>query len=154
MPRQTSTPIQMKIEQMLTEARVIIPGGQALLGFQFVCTLTRSFQELPLSVQYLHAAALCAVALAVLLLMTPAALHRLAFDGEDNANFFITGSRLVVSASIPLAAGIAADVAVVFFKVSDNMEIAAVAGAGTLCVLLGVWLAYPLWRRTASPTQA
>jgi hypothetical protein len=59
-----------KIEQMLTEARVIIPGGQALLGFQFVCTFTRSFRELPPSIQYLHAAALCAVALSVLLLMT------------------------------------------------------------------------------------
>ena len=60
MPDQTATPLKIKIEQMLTEARVIIPGGQALMGFQFICTFTRSFRELPLSIQYLHAAALCA----------------------------------------------------------------------------------------------
>ena len=41
-----ATPLKIKIEQMLTEARVIIPGGQALLGFQFVCTFTRSFRVL------------------------------------------------------------------------------------------------------------
>jgi hypothetical protein len=149
MPDHVATPLKTKIEQMLTEARVIIPGGQALLGFQFVSTLTRSFKELPLSVQYIHAAGLCAVALAVLLLMTPAALHRLAFHGEDDASFCRIGSRLVVAASIPLAAGIAADVAVVFFKVSESMIIATIAGSATLCVLLCVWLAYPVWRRTA-----
>ena len=127
-----ATPLRTKIEQMLTEARVIIPGGQALLGFQLVCTFTRAFKELPLSIQYLHAAGLCAVALSVLLLMTPAALQRIAFHGEDDASFFKIGSALVVASSVPLALGIAADVAVVFFKVTENMEAAAVEG-GAAC---------------------
>jgi hypothetical protein len=150
MPDHTGTPVKTKIEQMLTEARVIIPGGQALLGFQLVCTFNRSFQELPLSIQYVHAAGLCAVALAVLLLMTPAALHRIAFHGEDDASFFSIGSALVITASVPLAAGIAAAVAVVFFKVTESMLDAVVSGCLAISVLLGVWLAYPLWRRTKS----
>jgi hypothetical protein len=145
-----ATPLKTKIEQMLTEARVIIPGGQALLGFQFVCTFNRSFKELPLSVQYVHAAGLCAVALAVLLLMTPAALHRIAFHGEDDASFLRIGSALVIAASVPLAAGIAAAVAVVFFKVTESMGSAVLAGCFALCVLLGVWLAFPVWRRANS----
>ena len=144
------TPLKTKIEQMLTEARVIMPGGQALLGFQFVCTFTRSFKELPLSFQYLHAAGLCAVALAVLLLMTPAALHRIAFHGEDDPSFFRIGSALVISASIPLAAGIAAAIAAVFFKVTENTGSAAAAGAVALVILIGVWLGYPVWRRSSA----
>jgi hypothetical protein len=150
MPDHSATRLETKIEQMLTEARVIIPGGQALLGFQFVCTFTRSFKELPLSIQYLHAAALCAVALSVLLLMTPAALHRIAFHGEDDASFFKIGSALVIAASIPLAVGIAADIAVVFFKVTDSMGSAWAAGAAALCVLFAVWLGYPIWRRKSA----
>ena len=153
MPDNAATPLKTKIEQMLTEARVIIPGGQALLGFQFVCTFNRSFKELPLSIQYVHAGGLCAVALAVLLLMTPAALHRIAFHGEDDASFFKIGSELVVAASIPLAAGIAADVAVVLFKVTESMGIAAVAGATALGVLVGVWLGYPIWRRNSAASR-
>jgi hypothetical protein len=153
MPDHAATPLKTKIEQMLTEARVIIPGGQALLGFQFVCTFTRSFKELPLSIQYLHAAALCAVALSVLLLMTPAAVHRIAFHGEDDASFFRIGSALVIAASIPLAIGIAADIAVVFFKVTDNMGSASVAGAATLGVLFAVWLGYPMWRRNSAASR-
>ena len=45
LPPESATALKTKIEQLLTEARVIIPGGQALLGFQFVATLTKSFRR-------------------------------------------------------------------------------------------------------------
>jgi hypothetical protein len=73
--------------------------------------------------------------------MTPAALDRIAFHGEDDASFFRIGSKLVIVASIPLGAGIAAtDIAVVFFKVTENMWSASVGGAVALSILLIVWL--------------
>ena len=140
------TPLSTKIEQMLTEARVIIPGGQALLGFQFVATLTKAFAQLPGSVQMVHCAGLCAVALAVLVLMTPAAVHRIAFHGEDDEDFFRIGSRLVMAAPLPLAVGIAADVFVVYYKVSESSTAAVSAGILALLVLLWFWYGYPLWR--------
>jgi hypothetical protein len=143
------TPLKTKIEQLLTEARVIIPGGQALLGFQLVATLTRPFVKLPDSAKYIHAVALCAVMFAVTLLMTPAALHRIAFHGEDDETFFRIGSGLVIAAACPLALGISAEVYVVFFEVSDSMRISALAALLSLLVLLGLWFAYPVWRRLA-----
>src|SRR5947209_4787578 len=83
MPAETlPTPLKTKIEQLLTEARVMIPGGQALLGFQFIATLTKAFSELPQTIQYLHALGLIAVYLAVMLLMTPSAFHSLAYRGD------------------------------------------------------------------------
>ena len=51
MDAQGSTPLRTKIEQLLAEGRVIIPGGQALLGFQFVATLTGTFGTLPFAVK-------------------------------------------------------------------------------------------------------
>lgn len=141
------TPLKTKIEQMLIGARVIIPGGQALLGFQFIATLTVAFTELPAIFKYVHCAGLCAVALSVVLLMTPAALHRIAFQGENDPAFFRIGSLLVVAGSVPLAAGIAAAVTVVFFEATESAGAAWAAGIGALIVLLGCWLAYPVWRR-------
>src|SRR5438067_720869 len=138
------TPLTSKIEQMLTEARVIIPGAQALLGFQLVATLTKAFDELPALFKYIHCAGLCAVALSVVLLMTPAAVHRIGFGGEDDPLFFRIGSRLVVAGSIPLAAGIAADVAVVFFKAIETANVAIGAGVASLVLLLGFWLLFPV----------
>jgi len=71
-----TTPLATKVEQMLTEARVIIPGCQALLGFQFVAMLTHAFDQLPPDAKIIHAAGLCCVTIATILLMTPAAPHR------------------------------------------------------------------------------
>jgi hypothetical protein len=148
MTTQSPTSLQTKIEQLLTEARVIIPGGQALLGFQFVATLTGTFGALPFPVKLIHALGLCAVAIAVVLLMTPAALHRIAYGGEDDKSFFRIGSALVVAATFPLALGISCDVFVVFYVVSRSDYLAMVAAAAAFGVLLGFWIAYPLWRRS------
>lgn len=40
-------PLDTKIDQMLTEGRVILPGAQALLGFQLAVILTEAFDKLP-----------------------------------------------------------------------------------------------------------
>lgn len=148
MPEKTSeTSLETKIEQLLTEARVIIPGAQALLGFQLVATLTKTFSELPNSAKYVHVMGLFAVALAVTLLMTTAAVHRIAFRGEDNSTFFRIGSRLVIAAACPLALGISAAVYVVLFRVSESVGIAALTALLSMSILLGLWLAYPVWLR-------
>jgi hypothetical protein len=150
MPKQErETPLNIKIEQMLTEARVVIPGAQALLGFQLIATLTKAFQDLPGILQYIHAGGLCAVTLAATLLMTPAAVHRIAFDGEDNTAFFRIGSALVIMAVAPLAIGIAANIAVVFYKVTDSIGWALGVAVAALVFLLSVWFLYPAWLRNA-----
>ena len=61
----------------------------------------RSFAELPGWVEITHAIALAAIALFVVLLMTPAALHRIAYDGENSQSFFQISSALVVAAALP-----------------------------------------------------
>ncbi|MHC2433299.1 DUF6328 family protein [Bradyrhizobium sp. USDA 4451] len=149
LPPESGTPLKTKIEQLLTEARVIIPGGQALLGFQFVAALTRSFQALPGWMQTVHAAGLLAVAFSVLLLMTPASLHRLAYHGEDDPQFFRIGSALVIAAVLPLALGIAADITVVLYIVSENAGRAIAIGTSAFVALLTAWYGFPLWHRGA-----
>lgn len=138
------TPLSAKIEQMLTEARLIIPGAQALLGFQLTVTLTKVFEQLPPQTKVVHAAALCCVALAVVLLMTPAAIHRISFGGEDALEFLKIGSAFVVAATVPLAAGIALDLYVALDK-SLQRPATALALAGMAALVLAVlWYLYPL----------
>jgi hypothetical protein len=141
------TPLATKIEQMLTEARVIIPGCQALLGFQFIVMLTHGFDELPPGAKIMHAAALCLVTVATILLMTPAALHRQSFGGNDSDSFLRLGSTFVIAASLPLAFGIAADVYVVLQKVSHSAAITAATSLALLLVMLLLWYLYPIWLR-------
>ena len=74
--QRADTPLQAKIEQLLPEARVVLPGAQALFGFQLAIVLTRAFEQLPKASIVVHAASLLLVALAVMMLMAPAPLSQ------------------------------------------------------------------------------
>jgi len=139
-----TTPLKTKIEQLLTEARVIIPGGQALFGFQFIAMLTSGFDRLPQTAKIVHTVALCMIGMNIVVMMTPAALHRLSFDGEDSPRFFRLGSGLVAAGPAFLAAGISAETYVVFLKAVASPEAAVTASIAAIMVLTGFWYAWPL----------
>jgi Family of unknown function (DUF6328) len=73
--QETKTSLHPKIEQLLTEARVILPGAQALPGFQLIVMMSKAFGELPSSAQRIHLIALMSLVLAVVLLIAPARRH-------------------------------------------------------------------------------
>jgi hypothetical protein len=138
------TPLSTKIDQLLTEARVIIPGAQALFGFQFIAMLTTGFERLPQHAKLVHAVALGLIALNVVLLMTPAALHRLSFGGEDSGSFLRLGSAFVIAAPLFLTGGIALEAYVVMQRVYGQEGWAAGAAVGSFVALVALWYALPL----------
>ena len=139
-------PLAKKIDQMLTEARVILPGAQALLGFQLAVILTRAFEQLPGSSKAIHAVALGLVALCTML-MTPAAYHRIVYGGEEAEEFLILGGRFVMAATVALALGLAADVYVVIAKIAESDVIGTAAAALSLVALVGLWHVSPWYLR-------
>jgi hypothetical protein len=152
--RREQAPLHARIEQMLTEGRVILPGAQALLGFQLVIVLSDTFEKLPASSRLVHGLALLAVALTVVLLITPAALHRIVWAGEESEEVLRTGSCITILALLPLACGMAADAYVVFARITGMTMGAAAAAALVLLVLLGFWYAWPLADRLTRQSQS
>ena len=141
------TPLEARIEQMLTESRIIIPGAQALMGFQLIAMLSKSFDELPHLSQIIHALALGADAVALVLLIAPAAFHRLAFHGADTERFFRLGSALVTAALLPLALGISGDIYVALARIAKESAIGAAAATLSLILFLAFWYVQPLMLR-------
>jgi len=151
--REGRTPLHARIDQMLTEARVILPGAQALLGFQLTVTLMHAFERLPPSSRLLHVAGLISVAIAVILLMTPAALHRIAFYGEDTERFLQLGSWFVIAAPVPLAIGIAADLYVATLKASNSAALGTILAVSISVILAVLWYGLPLYLRRHRATE-
>ena len=141
------TPIDVRVEQMLTEARVLLPGAQALLGFQLTVMLTEAFGQLPDPSKIVHVAALCCIALAVILLMAPAAFHRISFHGQNTETFHALGSALILTAAIPLAGGIVGDLYVAVAKALGRPAIGIAVAALAFMVLAMLWLIHPLMLR-------
>src|SRR5207237_672241 len=117
------TDLETRIKQVLTEARVILPGAQALLGFQFAAILMDAFEKLPRSSQYVHLASLGLIAANIVLLMAPAAFHRIVEDGQDTERLHHFSSAMVLCALVPLALGIAGDSYVVLDKVLGSTSL-------------------------------
>ena len=143
-PEHEHTSLETKVEQMLTEARVVLPGAQALLGFQLVITFSEACEKLSLASKLVHLVALGLVALTVIWLMAPAAFHRIVYAGEDTPEFHALGTRFLLAASVTLALGISADLGVVVMKVVVSGMAGGIAAAVSLIVLAGLWHVYPL----------
>ncbi len=137
-----------KIKHVLTEARMVLPGAQALLGFQFIAILMESFEKLPHASQYVHLFSLAMIAITVVLLMTPAAYHRIVEQGEDTEHFHRFASRMIIAAMVPLALGICGDVYVVVNKVLDSQLVAVVSAIVILALFWELWFGLTIYRRT------
>lgn len=136
-----------RIDAMLTEARVILPGAQALLGFQLAIVLTEAFERLEPEARSIHGGALLLVCLSALLLMAPAAYHRIVYAGEDSAQFHKIGSLFVTLSTLPLALGLAADVYVVGTKIWPTTGAAVLTAVFSLLFLILMWHIIPLAAR-------
>ncbi|MDT7541774.1 MAG: hypothetical protein QOE33_1678 [Acidobacteriota bacterium] len=137
-----------KIKHVLTEARTVLPGSQALLGFQFICTMTESFDKLPSALKYVHLASLALVAVSVVLLMTPAAYHRIVERGEETEHFHRFSSRILIASMIPLALGVTGSFYVVVEKVAHSSLLSAASSGALLLLFFGLWFGYTLYVRS------
>jgi hypothetical protein len=138
--------LDMGFERRPAEARLLLPGVQALLGLQFALVLARSFDQLPNSSKLIHMAALGLIALTVVLLMAPAALHRASSKGDD-AKALQIGSWFVAGAAVPLGLGIGADTYVTIARAMGSARLGLWAAAAIVLLLLVLWFVQPLlWR--------
>lgn len=141
------TPLDAKIDYVLTEARVVLPGAQALLGFQLAIVLTNGFAQLADGPKLVHGLALGLIAIAAALLIAPAAYHRLVYGGRSEPSFHRLAGRLVLIATAFLACGMAADIYVVVVKITDSAAMAFWLAVGAGALLLGLWQIWPWWAR-------
>jgi hypothetical protein len=141
------TPLHVKIDHVLTEARMVLPGAQALLGFQFIIFFSESFQALPQTSKLLHFASLLLVCLAIVLLITPAAFHRIVEHGEDTERFYNVANTLVVAAMAPIAIASSLEFYIVVAKVTHRHGIAILASTLLGLYFLSFWFGYTLYLR-------
>jgi hypothetical protein len=146
------TKLEDKIRQVLTEARVVLPGVQALLGFQFAAMLMDGFAKLPRMLQYVHLASLALIAASIVFLISPAAFHRIVEGGEDSERMHRFSSAMVVTAMVPLALGISGDFYVVASKVLRSEVLALALAGASLVFFYGLWFGVTLAVRRLSPS--
>ena len=141
--------LEEEATHVLDEARMVLPGIQALFGFQLIAAFNQRFaSDLAPWQQLIHLAALLLVAIAVGVIMTPAAYHRQAERGQISERFLRLASALITVAMLPLAAGISLDLFVVACIITGQPIPSAVLGALLFAVFVGAWFVFPRWSAT------
>ena len=129
---------------LLEECRMVLPGIQALFGFQLIAVFNDGFSEkLAKGEQVLHLGALVLVALAAALVMTPAAVHRSSQQREVSERFVWISSGLLLASMIPLALGLCLDVYLISRIVLESKPVAGAVAAVLLVFYFALWMGVP-----------
>ncbi|HEY2913773.1 MAG TPA: DUF6328 family protein [Candidatus Angelobacter sp.] len=139
--------ISDRIKKVLVECRMALPGAQAFLGFQFAIVFAQGFESVPPSWQIIHFISLLATTVATVLLIAPAAYHRIHEAGEDTEHFHKVASRLLLAALVFLGPGMAGDLFVVIARVTQSPGAAGVSAGLLLLAFYGLWFGVSAWRK-------
>ena len=135
-----------RLDELLTEIRVLLPGVQVLFAFLLSLPFLNSFHSITGPQRIVYYVTFLSTMIAMVLLIVPPAFHRQAFRQRQKVLVVETGSRLLLSALAMLGLSVVG----VVYLVSDVLfrwPVAVVVAAGTAALLLGAWYWYPRRRR-------
>ncbi|HEX8988819.1 MAG TPA: DUF6328 family protein [Rhodocyclaceae bacterium] len=139
---------------LLQECRMVLPGIEALFGFQLIAVTQERFSTLlGHGEQLVHLAATALVAVAIALVMTPAAYHRQTRPLEVSKSYIRVCSRLLLWSMFPLMLGICLDLYLVARIVTGHAAVAAPLAAAIVAVYCALWFVMP-WRRRRADRRA
>jgi len=116
------------VEDVLQESRMILPGVQALFGFQLIAFFNSAYANLDQFNRLVHLIALGLTILSIGLLMAPVAYHRQVERQTVSKGMIKYATSLITVGMAPLAASIGLDVYVVSgLALNHNSTVSAVA---------------------------
>jgi len=135
--------LQQAASLLLEECRMVLPGIQALFGFQLIAVFNQGFDgKLDASQQALHLVATGLLAFAIALIMAPAAYHRQTSPLAVSERFIRLATRLLLYSMLPLALGISIEFYVVSAAVFDSRP-AAVIAVILFLFIFALWFVLP-----------
>jgi hypothetical protein len=127
---------------LLNECRMVLPGIQALFGFQLVAVFSERFERLSALDQQMHLWATALVVVAIAMIMTPAAYHRQAGSRRVTLMFVRVCTWLLVASMAPLAIAITLEFYIVADVLWQDGPVLALS-LGMLLVFVGLWGVLP-----------
>jgi hypothetical protein len=143
--------LEKSAEYLLEESRMVLPGMQALFGFQLIVVFNSGFsQRLTAGEQRLHLLAVTLVAVAIAIIMTPAAYHRQVGAREVSSRFIRLSTRMLLWSMWPLALALCCDFYLVGRIILANAVVPALAVV-LFVVFFSLWFVLPRMRSLHEP---
>jgi hypothetical protein len=139
--------LSQAVTHLLEECRMVLPGMQALFGFQLISVFNSTFSDkLTSTEQKLHLVAIALVVIAIALVMAPAAYHRRTGAKRVTEDFVVVATRLLLLSMFPLMVAICLDFYLIARLVLHRPLISILLSFLLLFVFSLLWFALPWWR--------
>jgi hypothetical protein len=149
--------LQEEATSILEECRMVLPGIQALFGFQLIAVFNQGFHShLQPAERWAHLCAMLLTVVAIVFVMGPAAYQRQAERHRITRGFADLSSRFVSAGMLALMLGMSVDVYVVGHVASTSVAASLAAAIGVALFAGGLWFGFPRWqaaRRRRAETQ-
>jgi amino acid transporter len=138
--------VNRELSELLGELRVALPGVQVLFGFLLAAAFQPRFALLSAPLRVVFIVTLLSSAVSVVLLVAPAAQHRLRFRARDKEPMLLRFNRLAIAGLLCLGVALAGAVLLVTTDL-DGPVVGVSATGGLLALVVTLWLVEPLQRR-------
>src|ERR1044071_9653033 len=137
-------PLPKAMDNLIEECRMLLPGIQALFGFQLIAVFNSTFGEKlsPLE-QQLHLLAIGLVGVAIALILTPAAYHRQMEHVSITRRFIDVSTRLMLWSMASLALSIGLDLYLVSRIILQDVLFSLLITLGLLALFIFLWIVLP-----------
>jgi Family of unknown function (DUF6328) len=136
-------------QHILEECRMVLPGIQALFGFQLIAVFNQGFAEkLSTREQQLHLLSIILTVFAVALVMTPAALHRQIDPMAVNRRFIDWSTMLLLLSMFPLAISICLEIYLIAHIITETTWVSLLIASGLLLLFFFVWILLPRFQKS------
>jgi cation transport ATPase len=145
----TKAELDQEWGELVEEHRLAMPGVQVLFAFLLILPFQNRFEDLTTQQEYVYYAALLCATVAIILLITPTASHRIRWRKQDKEALMVMATRTAIAATGFIAAAMTASV----YLITDVMfgEPATVIVASLVALaFITFWYVFPLYRRFKS----
>jgi hypothetical protein len=138
--------VNRELSELLNELRVALPGVQVLFAFLLTVPFQQGFQRASQFQRNVYYVTLLLSALAIVLLVAPAAQHRLLFRKQNKEGMLFRFNKYAVAGQLCLGAALTGALLLVTSYMFGNPR-AIVTTAVTVSFVLVFWVVWPLLRR-------
>jgi hypothetical protein len=135
-------PLEDQITHLLNELRIVLPGTQAILGFQFASVFTDQFHRLSQTLQNIHLISLCFVLLSITILLGAPAFNRIVEPNKATEKFHGFASKVVLIALFFLSCGMSIELYVIGMTVTHSEQLSIILSAACFLLSLSLWFGY------------
>jgi hypothetical protein len=142
----TKAELDQEWGELVEEHRLAMPGVQVLFAFLLILPFQSRFERLTEAQQYVYYSALLCATIAIVLLITPTAAHRIRWRHQDKEALMVMSTRAAIAATVFIAAAMTASV----YLITDILFGEPMTVIVSVIVALAFsffWYGFPLYRR-------